>query len=139
MIELVFAQPTHPLSINESNRLHWAARRRRLEPWGFACIAAWQQLPEAARRPANAKVGIRVTLTFERNGRRDPHNYTGTVVKRLVDTLVGHIGLVPDDTAEWVVIHDPVLRVADDNLCHIEILHTTTKRYGLESSNERGG
>ena len=124
-MELSFKQPNTPLSINESNRLHWAARRRRLEPWGIACWAAWQALPKKEQQPLNARITVTVTLTFAKRGRRDPHNYTGTVVKKLVDTLAGHIGLVPDDTAEWVVVQDPVLRVGDDNLCHIHISTTT--------------
>jgi hypothetical protein len=59
-------------------------------------------------------------LTFPRNARRDPHNYVGTVVKKLVDTLVG-LGVVPDDTADWVTVIEPELRVAPDNLATVSI------------------
>lgn len=119
MTRLTFAQPSRPLSINESNRLHWAARKRRLDDWGWAVLAAWGAL--RPRPEVGFPVTVRVTLTFPRAGRRDGHNYTGTNVKKIVDTLVSGCRVVPDDDAQWVTVLDPVIRVAADNECVVEI------------------
>lgn len=105
---LTFQAPTRPLSINESNRLHWAERGRRLNPWKLAVMDAWRNL--TPKPVAVCPVTVHVTIPFERAGRRDPHNYTGTVVKALIDQLVV-CGLVPDDTAEWVTVIEPTLAV----------------------------
>lgn len=110
-IVLTFEQPTRPLSINEGNRLHWAERRRRLQPWALCTAAAYRQEP---RTGEPVPVLIRIELTFARAGRRDPHNYTGTQLKTIVDALVRE-GLVPDDDASWVSVADPLIRIAQDN------------------------
>jgi len=107
MIVLTFPVPAHPLSINESNRMHWAARRRRLEPWAVSVTAEFRSCGWTGPQQP---VHIQVTIPFSKRGRRDPHNYTGTVVKTVVDALVRE-GLVPDDAAEWVVVEDPVFAV----------------------------
>lgn len=120
MIELAFPAPSHPLSINESNRMHWADRRRRLQPWATATVAAARSTPGFATACANPEpVTIHVSLPFLRKARRDAHNYTGTVVKAIVDALVRE-GLVPDDTPEWVTVEDPTLVVPCTNV-HVRI------------------
>lgn len=107
---LHFPVPAHPLSINESNRLHWAQRRKRLHPWRQAALLAWRtQVDDWALSP----VSISVTIPFDRGARRDAHNYTSTVVKSIVDGLI-EAGLCPDDTPEWVQVNDPTL-VVDPN------------------------
>ena len=125
MLILEFSQPTRPLSINEANRLHWAARKRRLDDWGMAVVAEWRAISPTPE--VNGPVTIQVTLTFPRAGRRDPHNYTGTNVKRIIDTLVSGCRLIPDDTAEWVTVLDPIIRIAPDNLCRVAITSKETK------------
>lgn len=55
-------------------------------------------------------IAVQVTLPFRSGRRRDPHNYTGTVVKAIVDGLKD-AGLVPDDTPEWVTVLDPIIQV----------------------------
>ncbi len=115
---LTFAQPSRPMSINEANRLHWAARRRRLEDWGLAAAAAFRH--SADRWAVPVPVTVQVGLTFPRAGRRDPHNYTGTNVKVIVDALVRE-GLVADDVPDWLTVIDPVIRIAPDNTCTIII------------------
>ena len=116
-MQITFEQPNRPLSINEGNKLHWASRRGRLDPGGVALFVAARQ---AGGTASTGPIEVRVTLTFPRNARRDPHNYVGTVVKKLVDTLVG-LGVVPDDTADWVTVIEPELRVAPDNLATVSI------------------
>lgn len=51
-------------------------------------------------------MGVQIPVRGRR--RRDPHNYTGTVVKAIVDGLVD-AGFWPDDTGEHVTIVDPML------------------------------
>ena len=120
MITLRFPQPNRPLSINEANKMHWAARRRRLEPWRTATALELRgiQTEEGIEYPCRVRVSV--TLTFARARRRDPHNYTSTVVKTIVDAIVAS-KLIPDDTADWVTVTDPTIRVDADNVCTITI------------------
>lgn len=53
---------------------------------------------------------VHVTIPFTTNRRRDPHNYTGTVVKPIVDGLVD-ARLWPDDNPDWVTVLDPTCAV----------------------------
>lgn len=121
---VVFDQPNTPLSLNQSNSWHWAKRKRHLDPWRLALRIAYTKAIVRDELPVGP-MGIHATFTFPRNARRDPHNYVATV-KPLVDELV-KLGLVPDDTAEWVSVAEPTLRVADDNLCLIRISLRETK------------
>lgn len=118
-VEFSMWQPTRPLSVNESNRLHWAERRRRLEDWHWGVLANWGKI--RPRPEVGFPITVQVTLTFPRKARRDAHNYTGTNVKRIVDTLVQTCRVVPDDTPEWVTVLDPIIRIADDNLATVRI------------------
>jgi hypothetical protein len=111
MIEIKIPQLTHPLSINEANRMHWAAKRRRLEPWRIILLAT---IKAQNIEPITEPVNIKVSLSFKRKVRRDPHNYVGTVVKKIVDTIV-ESGIIPDDTAEYVTVIDPKILINDSN------------------------
>lgn len=115
---LTFPAPNVPLSINESNRMHWAARSRRLKPWK---LLAEVEARNNYKQPANVvPVLIKITLPFDRKGRRDPHNYSSTVVKSIIDGLVA-AGVVPDDTDAWVEVADPILQVCPAGWVRIEI------------------
>lgn len=103
-----FHAPTEPLSINRANTLHWAARDRLLKPWRLIVETYARRMVRRGWKPV--PLTIQVTLPFRTNRRRDPHNYTGTVVKAIVDGLVRG-GVIPDDTPEWATIMDPVLEV----------------------------
>lgn len=96
---------------------HWAAKRRRLDPWKEATQWAW-----IAAKPYQWKVRgcptlVEVEIPFADVRRRDPHNYTGTIVKTIVDALVTKTvkgqtlweGAWPDDTPEWVETAEPIL------------------------------
>jgi hypothetical protein len=113
-----FEQPNVALSLNKSNSMHWATRRRHLEPWRTMLRMAYNKAT-LHQEMSIGPVDIAFTFTFARNGRRDPHNYIATV-KPLIDELVD-LALVPDDTAEWVSVAEPKLRISDDNLCHVSI------------------
>lgn len=104
-LDLTFPRPTQPLSINRVK--HWAQRRRLCQPWRDATFAlahnrrdGWGATP----------VTVQVVIPFDKPARRDAHNYTGTVVKAVVDGLV-LARIVPDDTPEWVTVLDPELVV----------------------------
>ena len=101
-----FAPPADVWSTNKDRSLHWAVRSKLIKAWRLC----------AHVECAGANLGtlppslVTLTLPFARNGRRDPMNYVGTVVKAVVDGLVD-AGCWPDDTAEWVEIRQPVLAV----------------------------
>lgn len=121
---LVFDQPTNPLSINLSNSWHWAKRKRHLDPWKLAIRIAYSKAIVREEFPVGP-VNLHFTFTFAKNARRDPHNYVITA-KSCVDALVQE-GLVPDDTAEWVSVAEPELRIANDNLCLVRVSLRETK------------
>lgn len=110
-VELTFPAPTHPQSINATNRMHWAQRRRHLDPWKAAAWAAWKEQGKArALEIDGQKVLVEVTIPFAKKARRDPHNYTSTVVKAIVDGLI-EAGMKPDDTPQYVRVAEPRLTV----------------------------
>ena len=110
---LTFQAPTRPLSINESNGMHWAARTRRLKPWRTLTHYAYKHTDMEDREDVQGKpVRIEIIIPFPKKARRDPHNYTGTIVKAIIDELV-ICGLVPDDNADWLTVGEPKLVVGD--------------------------
>lgn len=56
---------------------------------------------------------VHVTIPFSTNRRRDPHNYTSTVVKAVIDGL-RNAGVFTDDTAEHLSVIDPTLVVGTE-------------------------
>lgn len=98
--------------------MHWAQRRRLLVPWREWTAYTWR-----AQRTKSDVVGVpcevTVEIAFSRRGRRDPHNYTGTVCKAVIDQLV-HEGVWPDDTSEWVHVNDPILVVGTESKVHLQ-------------------
>jgi hypothetical protein len=103
--EISFPPPTPPWSTNKT--LHWAKRAILKKDWrGTTCIMArsLRNLP-----PCN----VQVEIPFTTNARRDPHNYTGTVVKSIIDGLVD-AGVWPDDTVGYVTVMDPICYKGDE-------------------------
>lgn len=119
LLVFTFEQPSVALSTNKAYSMHWSARRRYLADWRLACRIAFQKAAMAGGDLPLVPVVLDYTFTFARNARRDPANYHATT-KSLTDELV-IAGLVPDDTAEWVSVVEPTLRIADDNLCIVRI------------------
>ena len=115
-VDLAFRQPSQPLSENKARGAHWASVKARLEPWKDAAWAVAHNhrvryvKGTAAQVWTARPITVQVVIQFRGTRRRDPHNYTGTVVKAVVDGLV-RARLVPDDTADWVTVLDPVLEV----------------------------
>lgn len=62
---------------------------------------------------------VQTYIPFRTNRRRDPHNYTGTVVKAAVDGL-RIAGAWPDDNPDWVTVMDPVLQIGKDLIITLE-------------------
>lgn len=112
-LTLRFEAPSTPLSINKANRMHWAAKKRELDPWRELVAWAWLQERKNWSDVLGKPCVVQVVLPFRTKQRRDPHNYTGTVVKALVDTLVKQ-GVWPDDTPEWVTVSDPVCEIGTE-------------------------
>lgn len=119
-LTLSFHQPTEPLSINVATGMHWAAKARRTEPWRDIAIMATRQALRKGRDHApgwwcqgRTPVTIQVELEFRTARTRDPHNYTGTNVKAVVDGLVRG-GLIPDDSPEWATILEPTITIQKD-------------------------
>lgn len=114
---LSFPAPTTPLSINKAKGRHWAANRKLCQPWWEMTVAAARQglVREWHRNQSGLRpISVQVELPFRTAAaRRDPHNYTGTNVKAVVDGLVRG-GLVPDDGPEWVTVVDPALVIQRD-------------------------
>lgn len=105
--------PAAPLSMNEAKGMHWRKVRDRCDPWRDT--VAW--LGKQHRRTVHALIAehgrplaVRVTIPFAVDRRRDAHNYTGTVVKAVIDGLQ-IAGWIADDTPEWVTVLDPILTV----------------------------
>lgn len=112
-LTLRFEAPSTPLSINKANRMHWAAKKRELDPWREQVAWAWLQERKNWSSVKGEPCIVQVVLPFRTKQRRDPHNYTGTVVKALVDTLVKQ-GVWPDDTPEWVTVADPICEIGTE-------------------------
>lgn len=115
---IVFQQPNKPLSLNQIYTMHWAVRKRHFAPWATELKIAYSKLIAREVIPLGA-MDLEFTFTFNKNARRDPHNYIGTV-KKLIDVLIDE-GLAPDDTHEWISVAEPILRIDKDNLCLIKI------------------
>jgi Holliday junction resolvase RusA-like endonuclease len=112
--------PERPLSTNEANRMHWAQKARRLEPWRDTTIilAKQQKIPE---KVGGRRGRITVVIPFRTKTRRDPHNYVGTVVKSTVDGLV-QAGVWPDDNPKYVEVMEPRLVIGEHAEVEIEVL-----------------
>lgn len=105
--------PAEPLSTNEERRMGgrggWARSRARLAPWRqLATIVATDARLAAAVDGTPCCVTVRIP--FRDNRRRDPSNYTATVVKAVVDGLVA-AKVWPDDNPRWVTVMEPQLVV----------------------------
>jgi hypothetical protein len=100
---VAFKAPAKVWSTNQ--RVHWSVRARLTESWRSAARDAGRYLGQ----PPPGRWLVRVELQFpRRSAKRDPHNFTGTVCKAVIDGLTD-AGYWPDDTSEWVITADPYL------------------------------
>lgn len=121
MTILRFPCPAEPLSVNREA----AKPRSRQGAMRLHHIhATWRDTTTlfARSKLRGTSLGpstVQVTIPFATNRRRDPHNYTGTVVKWIVDGLV-RAGIWPDDTPEYVTVLDSLLVVGDEVIVSIQ-------------------
>ncbi len=114
---LQFPKPDRAWSTNEDRRLHWRQRHELVQTWNQAAFVYARQAKMRELPPSR----VTISIPFRSQRRRDPHNYTGTVVKAIVDGLV-RASLWPDDTPNWVRVAEPVLTSGDTVLVTIEPL-----------------
>lgn len=109
---LTFRAPTKPLSQNNAKGKHWARVNQMLDPWKAAAhVTAHNAIVRGEWKATDHRpITVQVAIPFRDVRRRDAHNYTGTIVKAVVDGLV-KAGVVPDDTPDWVTVLDPLLEV----------------------------
>ncbi len=101
-MEFSFIAPAKVWSTNDDRRLHWAQRSKLVKEWRD-CTAIIAKARRVGSQPPSV---VTISIPFARNGRRDPMNYVGTVVKAMVDGLVD-AGVWPDDTPEYVEVRQP--------------------------------
>lgn len=120
-VTITFPTVGRALSTNQANSMHWAARRRALEPWREGVMYAWRAMRSkpGVKEIVGIPCNIQVHLPFPDNRRRDPSNYVGTVVKAIVDQLVQE-GLWPDDDPEYVTVMEPVVIIGD--MCSVDLI-----------------
>jgi len=130
-LELRFAAPGRPISTNQVNRIHWAQRRRELRPWRDAVALAWKQARTDWPLVKGHRCTVEVFLPFPDKRRRDPHNFTGTVIKALIDELTTKTqrygkqvvtvreGCWPDDTPDYVEVIEPRIVVGTECVVRI--------------------
>lgn len=91
-----------PLSLNQQERMHWAARKRLRDWWAAEAWKAWL----AAGRPRFRRAAVRYRLYYATTRRRDADNCVASC-KPILDGLKGHA--FPDDDAATVTILPPVI------------------------------
>lgn len=101
-----FAAPCPPWSTNQERSMHWTRRHSMSKLWKESTFwharqAGWRGLGPSI---------VTASIPFDVARRRDPHNYSGTCLKSIVDGLV-LAGCWPDDTSEWVRTLEPLLTV----------------------------
>lgn len=104
--QVVFSAPTPLLSVNQ--RVHWSKRARVTKEWRAAAHWGVRRLGTSADYRDLPPCRVLVELPVPDRRRRDPHNYTSTIVKAIVDGLVD-AGCWPDDTPEFVTVDEPRL------------------------------
>lgn len=105
-LSIPFPQGHSWLNLNDRPR-HWATHNRIKKAWQEYTHYAWLQQGRPRGMPPCA---IRSTLIFNRESRRDPHNFIATL-KPIIDQLVID-GVWPDDHAGWLELAEPKLVVS---------------------------
>lgn len=120
----------HPPSVNVATRMHGAAHSAAMEGWRdnatTVARAAARSLHLALPLPPSI---IRVTCPMPTATIRDPHNYTGTLVKSIIDGLVrarfwtddstGHVTVVDTRFVHIPELKDPRTQARATALVHI--------------------
>lgn len=108
VMQLRFPPPDKPWSVNEipRNVKERIAQSHRKQQWRdtttMLAKAGFRHVPKPL-----PPCRVQVWIPFPTNRRRDAHNYTGTVVKAIIDGMV-RAGLWPDDNPDWILVDDSV-------------------------------
>lgn len=95
-LQLEFSLPTLPITRNERDRLHWAARRKERARWK-SLIAS------VAGRAPRRKEKMVLCIYFSRPGRlQDPDNAQASA-KDVIDALRS-LGWIWDDSEKWLAL-----------------------------------
>lgn len=110
-----FDRPAEPLNLNQIPATRYAAKQWRAAKNSWKDATAWAGMkafsdlgllgPKARAMPP---CHFYMSIPVWGNRRRDAHNWHPTA-KPCVDALV-ELGVWPDDTDEWVLVHTPDLR-----------------------------
>lgn len=90
------------LWFTSNSREHWQARRRKTKE--LRALAAWSARAQGV--PTFARAHLVAHVSYPTNGRADPGNVVGTVLKALTDGLVD-AGVLPDDDHTHLIGPDP--------------------------------
>lgn len=120
-VVLTFPLPTKPESYNRTAGKHWTAAGVAKSKWVNAAVRACLEAADNLAPFRGHRVEITVAIPFPDKRRRDPHNYTPTVVKPVVDGIVRSGAVVPDDNSTWVSVADPVAYVSNEVRVRIRI------------------
>lgn len=98
-------QPPEPIwSANQ--RLHHMAKAKKARIWRVSGIAAGEALLAAGFEAEDAVWEVHLSIGVRDSRRRDPHNYSSTCLKAVIDGLV-QAGLWPDDNPDHVTTREP--------------------------------
>lgn len=93
--------------LSANDRVHWAVKARVTKAWRLAGRKAG--LAADVRSLGWERVHVTAYLHFADMLRRDPANYSATVVKAAIDGLVADAGLCSDD--DWRHLDGPDVRL----------------------------
>lgn len=101
--------PERPRGKNQHSPNHMA-RARSKRAWEEAAIWGYRRIRHSTPglKESDRPHDVRVALPMSQPQRADPHNFTSYEVAYIIDGLV-KVGLFPNDTAEIIKVHDPVL------------------------------
>lgn len=111
---LRFPVPDEPVGVNKSPRsrggaIGWGKKRQK---WRDTAYAYALDHPAAPSWPMGESY-VQVTIPFAMQRARDPHNFTGSVVKWIIDGMV-RAGVWLDDGPDYVTVLDPILVVGNE-------------------------
>lgn len=127
LFTLSFSPPTKPWSTNQDRNLSKHERHSMIQAWKLITMVEYRNA-----RLGNQPPGlVLITIPFDTNRTRDPHNYCGTVVKAIIDGLVKG-GAWPDDTPEYVGHLEPWLTVQSHDSSYVWVDVFAAARYVLK-------
>ena len=123
-LELTMIHKPKPWGTNDDRKTNPYVRYQIIEQWKAAAKLTFQQWRLKSRVPVPFPFTVvQVVIAFPTRiadgrrdpmvGRRDPHNYCGTVVKAVIDGLV-LASVWPKDTPDYVGHRESLLIASDD-------------------------